>query len=207
MGLYSRYVFPWVLDKALGQRLFNDQRRLALVDVAEPVLELGFGTGLNLPHYPSAIRSLSIVEPNAGSLRRAETRIAASRIEVAPVALLPNGRLAAPDQSFASVVSTWTLCSIADVPGAIAEIRRVLRPGGRFFFLEHGLAPDLKVARWQRRLNGIQRILGDGCHLDRDIPRLVAAPRLAVEACAEYYLEKVPKLAGYMYRGVARKGE
>src|SRR4051812_39317349 len=148
MGLYSRYVFPWLLDRALSCPAAAAQRPVVLARACGNVLEIGFGTGLNLPHYPPAVRRLAVVDPNPGVARRARRRIAASPV---PVEYLPlhNGReIGAADESFDTVVSTWTLCSIADVGYALEEVYRLLRPGGRFLFIEHGLAPDEKVARW-----------------------------------------------------------
>jgi ubiquinone/menaquinone biosynthesis C-methylase UbiE len=107
------------------------------------------------------------------------------------------------DASFDTVVSTWTLCSIPDVERALREVRRVLKPGGRFLFLEHGLSPDARVARWQQRLNPIQQVIGDGCHLDRDMRELVADTGFSRLSCSNFYFENTPKFVGYMYRGMA----
>jgi SAM-dependent methyltransferase len=158
---------------------------------------------MNLPFYPPAVRQLTAVEPSEGMIKRAAARVAASGIDVKTLAVDASGRLPLPDGSFDSVVSTWTLCSIPDVAAALREVHRVLRPGGRFFFLEHGLSPDAKVARWQRRLTPINHRLGGGCHLDRDIASIVRASPLDVERCDTYYLPGEPRVGGYMYRGLA----
>lgn len=203
MGFYSRVVFPWIIDRVMSQPPLMKQRPVTLAKVTEPVLEIGFGTGLNLRHYPTEVRQLAVLDPNHGMARRAKRRIDESSIDVRCVSLIDGKILPFEDGSLASVVTTWTLCSIPDVEFAIAEIHRVLRPGGRFFFIEHGLSPDERIAKWQHRLNGLQRRIGDGCHLNRDIPGLVQGAPFELETCEQFYMEKTPRVAGYTYRGVA----
>ncbi|MFO0946491.1 MAG: class I SAM-dependent methyltransferase [Planctomycetota bacterium] len=203
MGFYSRTVFPWIIDRVMSQPRLTEQRPLALAEVTEPVLEIGFGTGLNLPHYPPAVRQLSVLDPNEGMSRRARRRIEESGIQVQNVNLIGGRVLPFEDGSLASVVTTWTLCSIPDVHFAIAEIHRVLKPGGRFHFVEHGLAPDEGVAKWQHRLNWLQRKVGDGCHLNRDIPSIIQSAPFELEKCEKFYMEKTPRPLGYTFRGVA----
>jgi len=205
MGLYSRYLFPTILDHAMRREPIERQRPLALAGVQGEVLELGFGTGLNLPHYPSGVTGIVAIEPNAKVSRRARERIAASPIEVELAGLRGDSDLPFDAGRFSSAVSTWTLCTIPDVARALAEIHRVLKPGGRLFFVEHGLAPDAAVRRWQRRLNPINRFLGDGCNLDRDIAALLKSSPLELERCATFYLEHTPRLGGYTFRGCAVK--
>ena len=205
MGFYRTHILPWLLDRAMRRKTVAPQRKELLADVGGEVLEIGFGSGLNLPFYSPAVKRITAVEPSAGMNRRAAPRVARSPIEVTTLALDASGRLPLQDTSFDSAVSTWTLCSIPDVPAALREVHRVLRPGGRFFFLEHGLAPDAKVARWQHRLTPLMRRLGGGCHLDRDIGAIVRASPLGVQRCDTYYLPGESRLGGYMYRGVAIK--
>jgi ubiquinone/menaquinone biosynthesis C-methylase UbiE len=206
VGLYSRYVFPWVLDHVMQRAPIAEQRPAVLAQVeGNDVLEIGFGTGLNLPHYPAGVRRLVAVEPNESSLRRARKRIDASPLQVEAVGLVKGRDLPLDAGRFDCVVSTWTMCSIADVAHALREVHRVLRPGGRFVFIEHGLAPDPAVARWQRRLNPINRRLGDGCRLDRDVSAMLQASPLVLERCNRFYLRDTPKVGGYTYRGVAAK--
>jgi len=175
-----------------------------LADVGGEVLEIGFGTGLNLPHYPQHVRRITTVDPNPGMNTLALNRITGGGIAV-------DGRVlsgeASPFEvgSFDCVVSTWTLCSIPDAGRALGEIYRVLRPGGRFVFLEHGLSEDSKVQRWQRRLNPIQRILGDGCRLDLDVHALVGSRPYADLQVERFEMERVPRTHGTMYRGRAVK--
>jgi ubiquinone/menaquinone biosynthesis C-methylase UbiE len=204
MGIYQTAILPRLMDIAMRGPMFAEQRRVVLAAAAGDVLEIGFGTGLNLPHYPSAVRSITTVDPNVGMSALAQRRIAASPIPVTPHTL-SGERLPFADNSFDSVVSTWTLCSIPDVEQALAEIFRVLKPGGRFCFVEHGLAPDPNVQRWQRRLTPIQRVIADGCHLDRPIDHLVATQPFAMLRHDHFYALPSSKVASYFYRGVAEK--
>ena len=207
MGLYDRYILPWVLDHVMRREPLAAQRRQVLAQVEGEVLEIGFGSGLNLPFYPPNVRRLTAVEPNAGMSRRARERVTASGVEVQTLAVGADVSLPLPDDSFDSVVSTWTLCTIPDAAAALREVYRVLRPGGRFFFVEHGLSPDRPVARWQRRLTPVMRAVGGGCHLDRDIASIVRGSPIQVDRCETFYLPGEPRVGGYMYRGVARKTE
>lgn len=205
MGLYSRHLFPWVLDHAMRREPIERQRPIALAGARGEVLEIGFGTGLNLPHYPREVTRVVALEPNAKVSRRARERIEASPVEVELAALRGDRPLPFDAGRFDSAVSTWTLCTIPDVDRALAEVHRVLKPGGRLFFVEHGLASDPGVQRWQHRLNPVSRALGDGCNLDRDIAALLGASPLEVERCDTYYLENTLRLGGYTFRGTAVK--
>jgi SAM-dependent methyltransferase len=205
MGLYSRYLLPILIDRAMSHLAAAAQRPTVLARAEGRVLELGFGTGLNLPHYPPAVRSVTAVDPNPGVARLARPRIAASAIPVQYVPLRDERRIGAPDASFDTVVCTWTLCSVADPAATLAEVHRLLRPGGRLLFIEHGLSPAPHLARWQRRFTPIQRRLAGGCHLDRDMSALLSASPLTIETCETFYLEGTPKLLGYTYRGSAMK--
>ena len=168
------------------------------------VLEIGFGTGLNLPCYPRQVGKVTAVDPSAGMYRRARRRIRQARIEV-DRRVLGGERLPFDDATFDCVVSTFTLCSIEQVDQAVREVYRVLIPGGKFLLLEHGFSPEPKVQKWQRRLNWLQMRLAGGCHLDRDMRALVTAQPFASVQMDEFYIEKTPKTHGYMYRAVATK--
>lgn len=205
MHWYSRHIFPWVLDHVMRRAPLAEQRPGVLAEVAGEVLEIGFGTGLNLPHYPPHVRRLAVIEPNASMSPRARKRAAARAMEVRTIDLLGGRDFAIPPESFDTVVSTWTLCTIPDAAHALREVSRVLRPGGKFIFIEHGLSPDPPVARWQHRLNPINRRLGDGCNLNRDIPALLAGSPLAVERCDRFYLRDTPRIGGYTFRGWGRR--
>lgn len=204
MGLYSRYIFPHLMDWSMRRESFREQRRQTLHGVWGRVLEVGFGSGLNLPYYPEGVRLLETVDVNPAMSRLASRRLQRTSLTVRHHTV-SGERLPMRGESFDCAVSTWTLCSIPDVEAALGEIYRVLKPGGRFVFIEHGLSPETKVARWQRRLTPLQRLLGDGCHLDRDIAGLLATAGFEEEAMHRYYFEDVPRIFGYFYRGAARK--
>jgi ubiquinone/menaquinone biosynthesis C-methylase UbiE len=175
-----------------------------LAAVEGNILEIGFGTGLNLPHYPRHVRKITTVDPNPGMHRKAKKRIEQTGIEVEQ-RVLSSERLPFDDNVFDCTVSTFTLCSIEDVNKALSEVYRVLRPGGRFFLLEHGLCPEPKIQKWQRRLNWLQMHVGGGCRLDRNIRQLVTTQPFAAVEMNEFLMEKTPRTHGYMYRGVATK--
>ena len=204
MGFYSEVLFPWGMNFIMSGEAFSKERKTVLHSVSGNILEIGFGTGLNLPHYPSAIQKLTVIDPNHGMERYASRQIADSVIEV-DRQVLGGEALPMDDNSFDTVVSTWTLCSITDVEHALTEVHRVLKPGGKFIFLEHGLSPDKSVSAWQHRLNGLQKIVGDGCHLNRDMRALVTATGFRKLEIENYYFPDSPKILGYMYRGIATK--
>lgn len=209
MGFYHRWLFPRLCHLSLGSEHFARLRRRALAAARGRVLEIGVGTGLNLPLYPPAVEAVTAVDPNPGMLDLAARQATAARAAAPsrPVELAPGDAesLGFPDGSFDTVVSTLTLCSVGDPAAALAEAHRVLAPGGVFLFLEHGLADRPRVRRWQRRLTPLQRRVGDGCHLDRDFAALLAASPLAVEELDAGFDPDMPKLAGYLYRGTARR--
>lgn len=182
-----------------------EQRRHVIGQAQGNVLEIGFGTGLNLPFYPGQVERLVTVDPNPGMNRWTRERISTAKIPVEQHRLDAAGRLPFDDGSFDTVVSTWTMCSIPDVAAALAEAHRVLKRDGKLLFIEHGLAPEQGVAKWQHRLTPVFKLLGDGCHLNRDIEAIVRASPLHVEAIDTFYLPDTPKVGGYTYRGVARK--
>jgi ubiquinone/menaquinone biosynthesis C-methylase UbiE len=167
-------------------------------------VEIGFGTGLNLRYYPERVRKLTTVDPNPGMHRLAQKRIKRRAIEV-DQQLVSGERLPFEDNRFDCAVSTFTLCSIENVGQALAEVYRVLKHGGQLLFLEHGLSPEPRVQKWQRRLNWLQVRLANGCHLDRPMKELVAAQPFAAVEVEEFYLESTPRTHGYLYRGMATK--
>ncbi len=202
MSFYERLVLPRLLDWAMGFPALAEERRACLRHASGKVLEVGFGTGRNLPWYPAGIERVVAVDPSAESAAIASERIAAAPFPV-EYARLAGEQIAAPDESFDTVVSTFTLCSIPDPVAALAQMRRVLKPGGKLLFVEHGLAPEASVQRWQHRLNGLQGALFGGCNLNRDTPRLLKNAGFGLEASEQYYLRNVPKFAGFLTRGVA----
>jgi ubiquinone/menaquinone biosynthesis C-methylase UbiE len=204
MGLYRHHVFPWVLEAVMNRRVFRRLRREALSPAGGRILEIGFGTGVNLGYYPDGTHRVVGVDSNPGVAPIARRRATAHGIEVEHHQLSAE-HLPFDTASFDTVVSTFTLCSIPDVQRALAEVRRVLRPGGEFVFLEHGLSPEPAVARWQRRFNPAWKLVGDGCHLDRDATEEVRRSGLAIERVRNFYLPKSPRFAGYMYLGAAKR--
>ncbi|MFA6242806.1 MAG: class I SAM-dependent methyltransferase [Candidatus Hydrogenedentales bacterium] len=202
MGFYSRYIFPSVMHWVMSSGQMKEIRAAALAGVSGHVCEIGFGTGLNLPHYPPQVSKITAVDPNPGMDKRAQRQIEACTIPVEKLQL-DGESLPFEDRSFDCVVSTWTLCSIPNVDNALDEVRRILKPGGRFFFVEHGLADDPKVQRWQHRLNPLQKLLGGGCHLNRDIRALINARGFHIEHIETFYLNREPSFAGFQYKGTA----
>jgi ubiquinone/menaquinone biosynthesis C-methylase UbiE len=204
MGLYSRYIFPRIMEMALGSYTVSRYRKEALANVSGEILELGFGTGLNLSCYPENIRKITAIDANAGMNSQAKKRIEQSGITVAHH-VLDAARLPFADNYFDSVVSTWTLCSIANLDQALQEARRVLKPDGRFYFFEHGLSEETKIQRWQNRLNPINQIFADGCHLNREMNLLIEKQGFKIAQLDRFYIKEFPKLFGFMYRGCAMK--
>jgi ubiquinone/menaquinone biosynthesis C-methylase UbiE len=204
MGFYSRWIFPRLCDWVMSDSRVAKLRGELLADVGGDVLEIGFGTGLNLPHYPEHVRRITAVDPNPGMGKLARRRIVEIGIAVDQHALRGE-RLPFEDEAFDCVVSTWTLCSVLDAERSLGQVYRVLRPGGRFFFLEHGISSDPGVRKWQRRLNPVQRVLGDGCRLDLDMPILIRSQPFSDLDLVRFEMERVPRTHGTWYRGVAIK--
>ena len=202
MSLYREQVFPRVMNAVMANARMAQTRARVCAAVRGDVVEIGFGTGLNLPHLTPAVTRLRAVEPSGLGVRLAADRIATAPFPV-EVAGLDGQSLPFEDASADEVLCTWSLCTIPDPVRAVQEVRRVLRPGGRMHFVEHGRAPDESVRRWQDRLNGIQRRLACGCHLNRDIPALIEAAGMRIERLDTYYGKGEPKPYGAMYEGVA----
>ena len=203
MGFYSNSVIPYCIDLAMSGETLQQYRQQLLEDVSGEILEIGFGTGLNLPHYPAEIARITTIDPNPGMQKLARSRIAASNITV-DYQVLNGESLPMEDASFDSVVCTWTLCSIPQADKAIAEVYRLLKPGGKFFFIEHGLSGDRQIKFWQNSLTPLQKIIADGCHLNRNIKDIIEHKfdNVIVE---QFYAPKLPKVIGYMYQGIAIK--
>lgn len=203
MGFYVDRVLPRITDIALGRKDLHELRARVCVGLEGEVLEVGFGSGLNVPHYPPSVARVRAVDPATAGRKLAAARVSSSPVPVEYVGL-DGERLPLEDESVDHVLTTWTLCTIPDADRAVAEMRRVLRPGGRVHFVEHGLAPDPAVVRWQRRLNSIQKRVFGGCHLDRPIDRLLTDAGLAIERLDTYYVPG-PKPLGWFYEGTAQK--
>jgi ubiquinone/menaquinone biosynthesis C-methylase UbiE len=203
MGFYEDQVLPRAIDVMLGAKEMAPLRRRVTAGVEGEVLEVGFGSGRNVPFYPATTTRVRAVDPATVGRKLAAKRVAASPVPVEYVGL-DGEALPLPDQSVDHVLTTWTLCTIPDVHRALLEIRRVLRPGGALHFLEHGRSPDPKVKAWQDRLTPMQRRLFGGCHLNRPIDDLLRGAGLDVATLDNYYL-RGPKSLGYMFEGVAVK--
>lgn len=201
MGFYTRSLQPRLLNAAMGASSSLPIRRQVCAGLVGEVLEVGYGSGHNQPYLPTGVRSVTAIEPSAVAWRLSAERRAASAV---PVVLAGDDaeHLSLPDDHVDAALSTWTLCAIDDPRAALREIRRVLKPGGMLHFVEHGLAPDPGVVRWQRRGNGLNRRVA-GCLLDRDIRRLIEESGLEVVELTSYYDKGSPKPAGYFTQGRA----
>jgi ubiquinone/menaquinone biosynthesis C-methylase UbiE len=201
MGFYEDQVLPRFIDVALGTKRLGHLRERVAAQLDGEVLEIGFGSGRNVPFYPSTVTRVRAVDPATVGRKLAEKRVAASSVPVEYVGL-DGEDLPLDDGSVDHVLTTWTLCTIPDVSRALEEVSRVLRPGGSLHFLEHGRSPDAKVVKWQDRMTPLQRRLGGGCHLNRPIDRLITDSPLRISRLENYELPG-PKSLGYMYEGVA----
>lgn len=201
-GLYARHLFPRLMEWALGNRTQLDLRREALAEARGRVLELGFGTGLNLEAYPTAVTELTAVDPERALEDRVRRRIAAAPFPVLR-ARANAARLPFREGSFDTLVSTWTLCTLPRPVEALREARLALAPGGRFLFMEHGLSDDAAVARWQDRLNPLERKVALGCHLNRAIGLLIERAGYRIERLERFRIPRAPRVLGEVYRGSA----
>ena len=204
MGLYSIYLFPLLLDWLLDSPEFGKYRSRALKSASGEVLEIGFGTALNLPYYPTGVKRLVVIDSERALPGRVRRRIAATPFPVEVKRVDAQRKLPFNDHSFDTVVTTLTLCSIDDVAGALAEMRRVLKPNGKYLFFEHGRSDDESVARLQDRLNSVQRVIACGCNLNRPIDCLIRESGFDLETLDRFILPRTTRALADMYRGVAR---
>ena len=202
MGLYDDRVLPHIINMVMNTKQTRAIRQRVCADLEGEVLEIGFGTGHNLPFMPAGVTRLLAVEPSGRSVQLARERMAATPVNVEVVGL-DGQRIPVGDESVDAVLCTWSLCTIPDGVAAVREARRVLRPGGRFHFVEHGAASDANVCRWQDRLNPIQNRVAGGCNLNRDITGIIEAGGFKVTKIDRYYSPGEPKAFGSMYEGVA----
>lgn len=203
MSLYEEKVLPRLIALACGTRPTRKQREKIVPHAVGDVLEVGFGNGANLPHYDvDKVRRIWGLEPSAGMRRLAAENIEASGFEVELIDL-PGEEIPLDDNTVDTVVITYTLCSIPDVPAALAGVRRVLKPGGALLFCEHGRAPDHGVYKWQKRLNPGWKKLAGGCNIDRDIPALLRGSGFEIEEDNRMYIPGL-RVLSYNYWGVAR---
>lgn len=202
MGWYGNHVVPRLVNTTCGITQLEPLRRRVCAEVQGRVVEIGFGSGLNLPFYSGDVTEVAAIEPADLGWKLAADRIARSPVPVVRSGL-DGQSLPFPDNTFDAAVSTFTMCTIPDVDAALAEVRRVLRPGGTLHFVEHGLAPDTDVQRWQRRFEPVQRTVAGGCHLTRDIPALVRSAGFDVRDLDAFYQDGVPRMMGALSVGVA----
>ena len=204
MGFYDRYILPKVINLCCGTKPVRKQREKVVPRAAGRVLEVGIGSGLNLPYYdPARVDHVIGLDPAGEMLRYAERKSAALPFTVEYLAL-EGERIPLDAKSVDTVLVTYTLCTIPDANAALQGMRHVLKPGGRLIFCEHGKAPDDAVRRWQNRLNPLWGWIGGGCNLNRDIPALIAAAGFAIEDLETMYLPGTPRFAGFNYWGTAR---
>ena len=187
MGLWEARVVPHIVDRTCGLPQLEPLREKACDGLRGQVVEIGFGSGSNIGLYPPEVTEIIAVEPSDVAWRLSAARRSESTVPVSRVGL-DGAHLPLADASVDTGLVTFSLCTIPDVEGALAELRRVLRPGGSIGFVEHGLSPDPGVARWQHRLDGLQQRLFGGCHLTRDIPKLLADQGFQVELRHQDYL-------------------
>jgi ubiquinone/menaquinone biosynthesis C-methylase UbiE len=202
VGFYGDHVLPRIVDCACGMKVARPLRDRVCSGLHGQVVELGFGSGLNVPFYPYAVTSVAAIEPADLGWKLAAKRLAESPVPVERTGL-DGQSLPLPDSSCDTALSTWTLCTIPDVEAALGEVRRVLKPGGTLHFVEHGLAPDENVQRWQHRLEPLQKRVFGGCHLTRRIVDLLTGAGFTVREVDVFYEKGAPKFLAADSLGVA----
>lgn len=202
VGLWGRQLLPRLIDACNNSPHVRQVRERMCAELTGDVVEIGFGSGSNVPYYPAAVTRVLAVEPSDVGWALAAGRVAASPAPVERVGL-DGQALPLPDHSVDAALSTWTLCTIPHPDAALAELRRVLRPGGRLTFVEHGLSPDAGVARWQRRLDPVQRRIVGGCRLTLPVLAVVEQAGFVVERIENEYEQGAPRPIGYLYEGAA----
>jgi SAM-dependent methyltransferase len=202
MGIYRDHVLPRLVDAACGSAAVAPLRARVCAGLSGDVVEIGFGSGRNVPFYPDGVTRVDAVEPVDAAWRLAGARLAAAGVAVRRTGL-DGQRLPFGDDTFDQALSTWTLCTIPDPHAALSELRRVLKPGGFLRFVEHGLAPDESVRRLQRRFEPAQRLLAGGCHLTRPVAGMLAAAGFDVVELEEFYQPGVPRFESAFSLGMA----
>jgi ubiquinone/menaquinone biosynthesis C-methylase UbiE len=205
VGFYDRHILPVLLNAAMSAKPITYQRRKVVPRAEGRVLEIGFGAGHNLPFYdPAKVTHLWALEPSNEMRARAAQRVAESPLDIEFLGL-PGEQIPLDDNAADTILITYTLCTIPDVMKALGQMRRVLKPGGRMLFSEHGEAPDEGVRRWQQRITPVWKVIGGGCHVGRPIPKLIQDGGFAVEDMQTMYLPGTPRFAGFNYWGSATK--
>jgi ubiquinone/menaquinone biosynthesis C-methylase UbiE len=205
MGFYDRHILPHLLNAAMSAKPMRYQRKKVVPRAEGRVLEIGFGAGHNLPFYdPEKVTHLWALEPSREYRAKSGARVEASPIPVQFLDL-PGEQIPLEDESADTILITYTMCTIPDVDAALAQMRRVLKPGGRMIFCEHGKAPDANIEKWQHRIEPLWKPLAGGCHLARPIPELVRAGGFEIADLETMYLPGTPRWAGFNYWGSATK--
>jgi len=205
MGLYERYILPHMINMGCRTRSVQEQRKKVVPLAEGRVLEIGIGSGLNIPFYDSKkVEFVWGLEPSKGMRKKAQKNLEQSVVEVKWLDL-PGEEIPLEDNSADTVLLTYTLCTISDWHTALRQMHRVLRPGGKLLFCEHGAAPDKSVLKWQNRINPIWKIICGGCHLNRPIPKYIEEGGFIIKKIEVQYLPKIPKFASYNYVGVAKR--
>ncbi len=204
VGFYTKKILPCLLDLAMTRPELGSHRRQLLSGVTGEILEIGFGTGANLPYYPKHVKEITAIDSNAGMTPFVQRRMKARGVQVKHLEADAHA-LPFPENAFDTIVTTWTLCSVENLDRVLHEISRVLRPGGKFYFLEHGRSPEGRVFRLQRLLNPLNRTVAGGCELTREISTQVKLAGFELERLENFYIEKFPRTHGYMFQGWARK--
>ena len=205
MGFYNKYILPKFINCACGSKPINYQRDKLVPYAKGIVLDIGIGSGLNIPFYnKSNINHLYGLDPSPELL---ETAMKVAKTHELEIEFLECGAesIPLPDDSIDTIVITYTMCTIPDISLSNAEMLRVLKPNGKLLFCEHGLAPDERVAKWQKIINPVWNRIAGGCNLNRDIPKLIESSGLKILEIEEMYLPNTPKFAGYNYWGIAKK--
>jgi ubiquinone/menaquinone biosynthesis C-methylase UbiE len=203
MSFYSRFVFPYIMERFSDGQSVDEQRRLALAPAQGEVLEIGFGTGRNFSHYPACVSLVTALDCEIMRPQQVKRRIAGTLVPITTIYKDASRGLPFADNSFDTVVTTWTLCSIRNVIPALAEIRRVLRRDGKYLFLEHGCSDDPHIARQQTLLCPVVKVIGAGCQMNRHIDDLIRLSGLEIHSLERFLMPETPRILGEMYRGVA----
>jgi len=203
MNFYDKYILPSFLNCACGSKPIKHQRNKVVPMAEGVVLEVGIGSGLNIPYYDSSKVNRVIGLDPSEELNAMAKKVAADKGLEVEFILSGAESIPLPDDHVDTVLVTYTMCTIPDALSANKEMRRVLKPGGKLIFCEHGLAPDAGVAKWQARIDPYWGKIAGGCHLNRDIPQLIQAAGFEIQSMEQMYLPSTPKFAGYNYWGVA----
>ncbi|MFL6158402.1 MAG: class I SAM-dependent methyltransferase [Marmoricola sp.] len=202
MGFYDDRIVPHIVKIACGGKEVDPHRERVCAGLTGEVVEVGFGSGLNVPFYPAAVTRVAAVEPSDVGWRLGAENLARATVPIERSGL-DGQSLPFEDDSFDSAISTFTLCTIPDGLSALKELRRVLKPGGTLHFVEHGRAPDERVRVWQNRLNPVQKVVAGGCNLNRDIPQLVTEAGFRMADLDQFYAKGVPRFGGALSLGAA----